>query len=254
MRLALPVVTACLLLAACSSGSADTGDADKSALVVLAASSLTEAFGELEQSYEREHPEVDVQVSYDSSSTLAQQVLEGAPADVLATADEQTMASVTDEALTGGEPVPFASNILTLVTPVDDPGGVCDVTDLDSADVTFAVCVPDAPCGQAAQALLALDDVAASPTTEQENVKSVLTQVTTGQVDAGLVYVTDAQAAGDQVRTVAIENASEVVNSYPIAVLADAADPSAARAWVDLVTSPEGQRVLKSYGFGPAAS
>lgn len=256
VNIAMPLLAAtCLVLTACGSeSSGNSADSEQTTLVVLAASSLTEAFGELETSYETEHTDIDVQLSYDSSSTLAQQVLEGAPADVLATADAQTMASVTDESLTEGEPVPFATNTLTLVTPPDDPGGISDVSDLDSPDVSFAVCVPDAPCGQAAQALLDLDGVTAAATTEQDNVRSVLTQVTTGQVDAGVVYVTDAQATGDQVRTVAIDNASEVVNSYPIAVLAEASDPAAAQDWVDLVTSSQGQQVLTSYGFGPAAS
>lgn len=235
----------CLMLTACGS----TNDSERT-LVVLAASSLTEAFGELERTYERAHPDVDVQVSYDSSSTLAQQVLEGAPADVLATADEQSMATVTDEGLLAREPVRFAANTLTLVTPPDDPGGVSALADLESDDVTVAVCVPQAPCGQAAQALLALNDVSVTPATEQENVKSVLSQVVIGQVDAGLVYVTDARAAGDQVRTVPVANASEVVSSYPVAVLAEADSPAAAQDWVDLVTSAPGRRVLGSYGFG----
>jgi molybdate transport system substrate-binding protein len=171
---------------------------------------------------------------------------------VLATADEATMARVTDEGL--GDPQPFATNTLTLVTPPDDPGDIADITELDSDGVSFAVCVPGAPCGQAAQQLLALDEVGATPTTEQEDVKSVLTQVTSGQVDAGLVYVTDAQAAGDDVRTVDIDNASEVVNSYPITTLSGAARPDAADDWVDLVTSARGRDVLASYGFGPPAT
>lgn len=247
---AAAVVAVALASSACGGGPQDDGG---TVLRVLAAASLTEAFGELERTYEQAHPDVDVQVSYDSSSTLTQQVLEGAPADVLATADEQSMATVTGEGLVATEAVTFATNTLTLVTPPDDPGGVSSVADLESDDVTVAVCVPQAPCGQAARALLALDDVTVTPTTEQENVKSVLTQVVIGQVDAGLVYVTDARAAGDQVRTVAVDNASSVVSSYPVAVLADADSPAAAQDWVELVTSAPGRRVLRSYGFGPPA-
>jgi molybdate transport system substrate-binding protein len=245
--------TVLLVLAACA-GSADSNevDAEQATLRVLAAASLTEAFTELESVYEKRHPSMDVQLSYGSSAVLTQQVLEGAPADVLATADEATMARVTDEGL--GDPQPFATNTLTLVTPPDDPGDIADITELDSDGVSFAVCVPGAPCGQAAQQLLALDEVGATPTTEQEDVKSVLTQVTSGQVDAGLVYVTDAQAAGDDVRTVDIDNASEVVNSYPITTLSGAARPDAADDWVDLVTSARGRDVLASYGFGPPAT
>ena len=248
----LPASVAVLTALVACSGDGDDSESEREALVVLAASSLTEAFADLEQAYEDEHPDIDVQVSYDSSSVLAQQVLEGAPADVLATADEATMASVTDEGL--AEPVPFATNTLTLVTPPDDPGDISELADLGSADVSFAICVPEAPCGQAAQALLELDGVDATPTTQQENVRAVLTQVTTGQVDAGLVYVTDALAAGDEVRTISVQNASEVVNSYPISVIAESEQADPAQDWVDLVVSRQGQQVLKSYGFGPAAT
>ena len=241
-----------LLLAACSGASdADEGDSGDRMLRVLAAASLTEAFTELQQVYENTHPGIEVQVSYDSSAVLAQQVLEGAPADVLATADETTMARVADAGL--ADPQPFVTNTLTLVTPPDDPGGIADIADLDSADVTYAVCVPEAPCGQAAERLLELEGVDAAPITEQQDVKSVLTQVTSGQVDAGLVYVTDAKAAGDKVDTIRLDSASKVINTYPIASLSESPEPDAARAWVQLVTSARGQRVLASYGFGPPA-
>ncbi len=244
---------ATLVLSACSgSAGSDGTDAGETVLRVLADTSLNEAFTVLETDYEEDNAGIDVQASYDSSAVLAQQVLEGAPADVLATADEATMARVADEGL--ADPQPFATNTLTLVTPPDNPGGIADINDLNSEAVSFAVCVPEAPCGQAAQQLLALDGVSAEPTTEQEDVKSVLTQVTSGQVDAGLVYVTDARAAGDDVRTVDVDNASEVVNSYPITVVSDSSQPDAAEGWVELVTSAEGRRILGSYGFGPPAT
>ncbi|UYM06247.1 molybdate ABC transporter substrate-binding protein [Solicola gregarius] len=237
-------------VAACGSDD-DRGGESKGTLTVLAASSLTEAFGELEQTFESEH-DVDVKVSYDSSSVLADQVIEGAPADVLATADEQTMQSVVDEDLTDGDPQTFAQNSLVIVTPPDNPANIESLQDFTD-DVTFAVCVPEAPCGDAAKRLLDLDKIDADPATEEENVKDVLTKVTSGEVDAGLVYVSDAQAAGDDVATVQAENASEVVNADPIAVLADAGDTELAQEWVDLVLGDEGQQVLKSYGFQPGA-
>lgn len=241
-----------LLVSATACGSDDTSSSDDK-LVVLAASSLTEAFGDLEKTYESEHEGIDVQISYDSSSVLASQVMEGAPADVLATADEETMQSVVDEDLVDGDPHEFAQNTLTIVTPPDNPAGIKGVEDLADPDVKLAVCVPDAPCGDAANRLLKLDKVDATPATEEENVKAVLTKVTLGEVDAGLVYVSDAQAAGDDVAMIATTNASEVVNSDPIAVLTVASDSEAAQDWVDLVLSDQGQRVLKSYGFVPSA-
>ena len=251
-RTALVVAGSLALLIGTTGCGGGDDSSSQGTLTVLAASSLTEAFGELETTYEDEH-DVDVEISYDSSSILASQVVEGAPADVLATADEPTMQTVVDQGLTDGDPTVFATNTLTIVTPPDNPAGIEDIGDLADPDVTFAVCVPEAPCGDASQRLLDLNEVDAQPATEEENVKSVLTKVTLGEVDAGLVYVSDAQAAGDDVATVDAAHSAEVVNSDPIAVLADAGDAEAAQDWVELVLSDEGQRVLESYGFDPAA-
>jgi len=226
-----------------------SGEDDKTRLTVLAASSLTDAFEKLETMYESEHSDVDMALSFDSSSILAEQVISGAPADVLATADETTMQKVVDEGLLTGAPVVFAQNTLVLVTPADNPGGVDDVSDLDRTGVTFAACVPEAPCGDATQRLLALVGVQAAPVTEEDNVRSVLSRVTLGEVDAGFVYVSDAQAAGESVETVEVDRASDVVNSDPIAVVAATEHPEEAQDWVDLVLSDDGQEVLSSYGF-----
>lgn len=224
-------------------------DGGKTRLTVLAASSLTDAFTDFEGRYEASHPDIDVVLSFDSSSILAAQVIAGAPADVLATADETTMVSVADEGLLAAEPVEFARNTLVLVTPPDNPAGLLDAADLERADVELAVCVPEAPCGEATQRLLQLAGIDASPVTEEDNVRSVLTKVTIGQVDAGIVYVSDAQAAGDAVATIAIPNSTDVVNVDPIAVVAAGEHHDAAQDWVDLVLSDQGQRILASYGF-----
>ena len=243
--LAIPMITVSVLVALTSC----SGEDDKTRLTVLAASSLTDAFEKLETMYESEHSDVDMALSFDSSSILAEQVISGAPADVLATADETTMQKVVDEGLLTGAPVVFAQNTLVLVTPADDPGGVDDVSDLDRTGVTFAACVPEAPCGDATQRLLALVGVQAAPVTEEDNVRSVLSRVTLGEVDAGFVYVSDAQAAGESVETVEVDRASDVVNSDPIAVVAATEHPEEAQDWVDLVLSDDGQEVLSSYGF-----
>ncbi len=254
----LAVAVLLLATAACGGDDGDEGDSEAAGgssdttLTILAASSLTNAFGELEKTYESDHSGVDVQLSFDSSSTLAEQVVQGAPADVLATADENTMQSVVDEGLTEGEPVGFAQNELVLVTPPDNPAGVEDISDLNDDGVAFAVCVPDAPCGAASEKLLGLVGVTADPVTEEENVRDTLAKVTAGEVDAGLVYVSDAQAAGDDVNAIEVPEAEQAVNSDMIAALTEAASPEDAQAWVDLVTSAEGQQVLQSYGFLPA--
>lgn len=246
---AIALSTVLTSMSACGGGDSDESSAE---LTVLAASSLTESFTELEEKFEAEH-DADVTISFDSSSVLAQQVIHGAPADVLATADERTMQLVVDEGLTDGDPQIFAENILTIVTPPDNPADITGLKDLEPDDVTFAVCVPEAPCGNATQELFELNGIDAKAATQEQNVKSVLTKVTLGEVDAGLVYVTDAMAAGDDVVTVDAKNASQVVNPYPIAVLADADAPELAQEWVDLVRGKEGQRVLSSDGFQPGA-
>ena len=239
----LGIVPACLV--GCGGGDG------RDELNVLAASSLTEAFDRLEQTYESDHPGMDVVLSYDSSANLAAQVLEGAPADVLATADTQTMATVVDAGLVAAEPVPFATNTPVLVTPPGNPAGITSLADLTDAGVLFAACVPTAPCGDAARRLLDLAGVAVQPVTEEDNVKGVLTKVVEGEVDAGLVYASDAEAAGGAVTVVAVPEAAQVVNVDPIVVLADSEQPQVAADWVDLVLSQRGRGVLTDLGFGP---
>jgi molybdate transport system substrate-binding protein len=250
-RRAVGGAVALLLLAAGCGGSAG-GGAATATLTVLAASSLTDVFTELERGYESEHPGVDVQLSFDSSSTLAEQVVQGAPADVLATADEDTMQTVVDAGLTAGEPVAFARNRLVLVTPPDNPAGVDDITDLDDDAVAYAVCVPDAPCGAASRTLLDRAGVGADPVTQEDNVRDTLGKVAAGEVDAGLVYASDAEAAGDDVHVVAVPEARRVLTADVVAALSDAGSRSDATAWVDLVTSARGQQVLRQAGFLPA--
>lgn len=242
--LAVSLVLSAAALAGCSD------DGGRTRLTVLAASSLTDAFTDLEGSYEARNPDIDVTLSFDSSSILAAQVIAGAPADVLATADEVTMTSVADRGdLLAGAPVAFARNTLVLVTPSDNPAGILDVGDLERDDVEVAVCVPEAPCGEATERLLELDGLDVSPATLEDNVRSVLTKVTIGQVDAGIVYVSDAQAAGDAVASMRIPNSSEVVTVNAIATVAASEHSDAAQEWVDLVLSDEGQQTLASYGF-----
>lgn len=243
------LVTATLALAAGCAGPDDGGGSADEVLTVLAASSLTDVFTELEQVYEQRHDGVDVRLTFGASSTLAEQVVAGAPGDVLATADLDTMQRVVEAGLVVDAPVEFARNRLVLVTPSDDPGDVESIGDLDDGTVTFAVCVPEAPCGAASRAVLRLAGVSADPVTEEPAVRDVLTKVTTGEVDAGLVYGSDALSAGDQVRTIDVPEAAQAITDDVIAVLGDAAAPGPARDWVDLVTSLQGRQALRAAGF-----
>lgn len=247
-RLAAATMVLAAALSGCAGATSTSGDGGT--LTVLAASSLTESFDQLAATFEKQHPGVDVRLTYDSSATLAQQVVEGAPADVLATADTQTMRTAVDGKAISGRPRAFASNRLVLVVPADNPARITGIADVARPGVTFVMCDESAPCGALGKEVLALNHVRAKPSSLEPDVKSVLTKVTLDEADAGLVYTTDAAAAGAKVRSFPIPNTSEAVNSYLVAPVAQSRSPDLARAWVDLVTSSEGQQVLRSHGFG----
>ena len=230
-------------------GGSSTGGDDES-LTVLAAASLSGTFAELEQAFREQHPGVDVRLSFDSSATLAGQVVEGAPADVLATADEQTMESVVAAGAADGRPTAFASNRLVLVVPDDNPARIHSIDDLEEKGVDYVVCVPSAPCGHIAVAALDEAGVDAPAASEEADVKAVLSKVVLGEADAGLVYATDALDAGKSVRTFEISSSPATTTRYFVAALRDAASPELARDWVDLVLSKRGQKVLADAGFG----
>jgi len=236
--------------AALGGAGASGGDQESGTLTVLAAASLTETFTELAKDFEADHPGVTVKLSFDSSATLAEQVNQGAPADVLATADEKSMQTVTDADNVVGEPQVFATNHLVLAVPKDNPAKITQFSDIDDSAVDYVVCVDSAPCGKLAKTVLGDTDVTNKPASEEVDVKAVLSKVELGEADAGLVYATDGNAAGDKVQVVDIPTANENLNTYPIAALAGAKKPDLAQQWVDLVTGSQGQQVLQDAGFG----
>jgi molybdate transport system substrate-binding protein len=250
--LAGPAIAALLLpLAACGNDDAVDPRADVDAtLTVFAAASLKGTFTTLAKEFEERNDGVTVQLSFAGSSDLVSQISEGAPADVLASADEKTMDTLVGDDLVDGEPTDFATNTLVIVTPPDDPGGVTSLADLAKPDLDVVVCAPQVPCGNAAKELASKAGVTLAPDSEEQSVTDVLGKVTSGEADAGLVYVTDAKAAGKDVDVVEVPEADEVVNTYPIAVLADAKQPGLARDWVGFVTGKDGQAVLRKAGFG----
>jgi molybdate transport system substrate-binding protein len=250
---AVLTVVAVLAVAGCGGGS--SGDPGASApesrtLTVLAAASLTESFDALEEEFENAHPGVDVRISYGGSSDLAQQVVNGAPADVFAAANDSTMKTVSDAGLADGSPTVFATNVLQIATAPGNPKGIGSFADLARPDLTVVVCAPPVPCGSAAQRIEQATGVALHPASEEQDVKSVLSRVSTGNADAGLVYVTDVKSAGDSVQGVSFPEADEAVNNYPIAALADAPQPELAREFVGLVTGDAGRKALQDAGFG----
>ena len=222
-------------------------DEDDHVLTVLAASSLTEVFTDLADTFEAEHDGVEVRLSFGSSTTLADQAAEGAPGDVLATADETSMAIAEDAGVLADDPLVFAANELVLVVPPDNPGDVGSFDDLAGTD--WVRCADDVPCGRVAIALAEANGVSVEPASLEVDAKSVLAKVTSGEADAGLVYRTDAQAAGDNVQVIEIPHAADHLATYLIAALSDADDDDLAAEFVELVHSTEGRNALTRAGF-----
>jgi molybdate transport system substrate-binding protein len=213
-------------------------------LTVYAAASLSGAFDAIGEAFVAENPDVRISPVYDGSSTLVTQILEGAPADVFASADEANMDKAADVAL---DPTLFASNTLVIAVPAGNPGGVETLADL--ADVTTVLCAPEVPCGAASAKLLTAADVTVEAASLEQNVTAVLTKVAASEADAGLVYATDV-IGRDDVEVIVPDGAGEVVNHYPIAALSDAPNADAAAAFVAFVLSEPGRKILADFGFG----
>ncbi|MEV2275430.1 molybdate ABC transporter substrate-binding protein [Nocardiopsis sp. NPDC049922] len=269
LRWAVPLMAGALALTACSpaedTGQAASGaDAEQAAsgtLTVLAAASLTDVFTDLAEEFEARNPDADVELSFAGSSALAAQINSGAPADVFAAADTDTMALVVDGSGLdtawaadhgdhGEDGAIFATNTLRIAVPPGNPAGVGGLADLADGSVTTALCAPEVPCGAATAAVTDQAGVEIAAVTLEEDVRAVLTKVELGEVDAGLVYATDVAAAGDAVEGVDFPESASAVNAYPLGVLADAPEPELAAAWVDLVLSDTGADVLTAAGFG----
>jgi molybdate transport system substrate-binding protein len=217
-------------------------------LVVYAASSLSDTYTTLGKSFEATHPGITVKFSFDGSSTLVDQLKQGAPADVFASADRPNMDKATTANLMSGTPALFATNILTLIVPKGNPAGI---TGLDSslAGKKLVVCADGVPCGSATTKLATLLGVTLKPVSQETKVTDVRAKVESGQADAGIVYVTDAKASGSKVDTIAIKNAGQVKNEYLVGVVATSKNSALASQFVAFVTGPGGQKVLSDAGF-----
>ena len=236
-------------LAGCGSDEAGSASDDETALTVYAASSLTDSFSELGRRFEKAHEGVSVTFNFAGSSDLVAQLQQGAPADVFASADPENMDKAVADDLIEGEVVNFASNTLQIAVPPDNPGNVSSLQDLAKPGLNVVVCAPEVPCGSAGQDVEKAGGIDIEPVSEEQAVTDVLAKVTTGQADAGLVYVTDVMAAGDDAKGVSFPEASTAVNVYPIAPLKESENPELAQEFVDLVTSQEGRTVLHDAGF-----
>jgi molybdate transport system substrate-binding protein len=237
-RIAALLAGLLLLLAGCGTPAPDS-------LAVFAAASLTRTFTDLRDGFTG----AAVEVTFAGSADLLTQLTQGAGADVFAAADIATMDKAADAGLLAGTPVPFATNTLTIAVNPGNPKGIRSFQDLTRA--SLVVCAVQVPCGSAFPALQARAGVRLTPVSEESSVTDVLNKVVSGQADAGLVYVTDARAAGPRITAVAFPEAAGAANTYQIAVLDSSRMPALAHRFVDVVTGPTGRRVLEAAGFGP---
>lgn len=235
--------SAALVLSGCGGGSASPTNGVDSVLRVSAAASLSAAFNDLAAQFEAANPGVDVQVNYAGSSSLAEQIVQGAPVDVFASASTSTAESIADllDAQT-----PFTRNFLQIAVPAANAAGVASASDLARPGVTVAVCQEQVPCGAAARPIL--QALGVQPVTLEPDVKSVLGKVVADEVDAGIVYVTDVRAAGAAVSGVDVPVDLNPGTTYPIARVR-ASTSAFAQPFIDLVLSAAGQEVLGAYGF-----
>jgi molybdate transport system substrate-binding protein len=257
---ALACAALAVALPACSSSPTETaaqaGDTaaarPSGEVAVFAATSLTSAFNMIASEFEKADPGVHVIFNYNGSSTLATQLTGGAPADVFASASPTNMTTVTDKDLTSGTPKTFARNEGEIMVEAGNPKHITSVADLAKPGVKVVLCAEQVPCGAVAETIFKNAGVTVSPVSRETNVGGVITKVSLGEADAGIVYVTDVKANGAKTTGVPIPADQNAITSYPIAELKDAPNAKAAAAFINFVLGPDGQHVLASYGFLPA--
>jgi molybdate transport system substrate-binding protein len=256
LRTAAAALTAAVLVAGCSQSNPSaipaTGNGPPSVtgdITVFAASSLKSTFTALGTKFEKNIPGARVTFSFAGSADLVSQLTQGAPADVFASADTATMTKAVNAGLVAGEAVNFATNTLTIVTPPGNPKKIQSFADLAKPGNQVVVCAPQVPCGAATKKVESATGTVLSPVSEESTVTDVLGKVTSGQADAGLVYVTDAAGAGAAITTVPFPETGRAVNTYPIAVLKESTNAATAQQFANLVTSPDGRKVLAAAGF-----
>ena len=235
------MLTTPVLVAGCGS------DGGSRSITVAAASSLTGAFTEAKAQFEASHPGTSITLSFAGSSSLAQQILDGAPIDVFASADNETMAKVADEI--AGHPATFTTNTLEIMVAKGNPLAITSLADLSRPDLLYVTCPPEVPVGRYAEQVLATAGVTVTPSSLEPDVKGIVTKITTGEADAGIVYATDVTAAGDRAAGVTIPMKQNVMASYPIARMTRARHNTTAAAWIDFIKGAEGQAILTTFGF-----
>ncbi|UXY26285.1 molybdate ABC transporter substrate-binding protein [Streptomyces sp. HUAS TT20] len=254
-------VAALIALSACSSSDDSSGSSAKSdtstsaspklsgTVTVFAAASLKESFTTLGEEFEKQHPGTKVSFNFGGSDTLAASITSGAPADVFAAASPKTMAIVTDKKDAATAPATFVRNQLEIATLPGNPDKVASLKDLTKSDLKVVLCDKSVPCGAAAHKALDASSLKLTPVSYEEDVKSALNKVVLKEADAAVVYKTDVKAAGDKVEGVEFPESAKAINDYPIALLKNADNAAAAKEFIALVQSAEGQKVLSAAGF-----
>jgi len=274
LLLVLPSTLVLFLVGGCGGASVAsnaTGDREGSwegggTLTVLAAASLTDAFRELADDFERENPGVEVRTSFGASSALPAQMQQGAPADIFASADEEKMQTAADEGLLSGDPEPFVRNREVVVVPKSNPGNVRRFGDLDREGLRLVLAEDEVPAAEYAEEILSnadddpeygprfRDAVLENVLSREADVRASVNRVVLGDADATFGYASDVTPGiREKVEVVPIPEDLNVVAEYPIAVVSTSENEDLAREWVEFVTSEEGQRVLEKWGFQGAA-
>ena len=240
-------------LVGCGSGTNATATPTSSLsgeITVFAAASLKTTFTQLAKDFEAANPGPKVKLSFAGSSDLVTQITQGAPADVFASADTKNMTKLADAKLVDGTATNFATNVLEIAVPPSNPASISSFADLAKPGVKVVTCASQVPCGAAADAVEKASGVALTPVSEESSVTDVLGKVTSGEADAGLVYVTDVKGAGDKVKGIPFAESDKAVNTYPIATVGSSKNKELAAAFVAAVTSDKGRKVLGDAGFG----
>ena len=245
VRRALAAMVALAFLSGCSSS-----PPAPTKLVVFAAASLKQSFTQLGEQFETDHPGTSVEFSFAGSSDLVTQLTQGASADVFASADGKNMDKAKDAGLLAGDAVNFATNTLTIAVAPGNPKGIRSFQDLIKDGLSVVACAPQVPCGAATEQIERATGVELKPVSEESSVTDVLNKVSTGEADAGVVYMTDVAGSGGKVAGVEFPESKEAVNTYPIASLKDSANANVAAEFIAYVTGDAGQKALEAAGFG----
>jgi molybdate transport system substrate-binding protein len=245
-------------------GSGGGGGEQGGTLTILAASSLTDAFGELGNTFEEQHQAVEVKQSFGASSDLLAQIQQGAPADVFASAAEEEMDTAKKDGLVSGTPQVFVKNREVIMVPRDNPANINSLEDMARPDIKLVLAANDVPAADYALEILGKankeygqdfkKDVLSNVVSREADVRASVNRVVVGDADATFGYASDyTPDIRDKVKVIPIPPDLNIIATYPIASLKDAKDPELAKEWVDLVTSEEGQKVLEKWNFEPAA-